>query len=296
MLDKSAAMPNTPANVASGTNPKTREDVMKMSCIPVCFFGAILREKTMSREDWVRLAVEVGLDGTEIYETFVSGLDASAKQAYVDFIHDAGLEVSMFSLENNFANPAEWGPPTQQIRDAVDSAVLFRTSIVRVCAGMPHSREEGEYIRNTPREEVVKNCADGLRGCLDYAGEKQVMLALEDHPVVGWDVEEFMKILELVDDERLKVNLDTSNVHPDTVVDLARRSADRVVHLHVKDRLDNNHSIVMGTDEGEVDFTGIFRCLKDVGFDGWMSLETLGGGKKELQLAIENIRNAWNDA
>ena len=267
---------------------------MKLSCIPVCFFGAILREKSMSREDWIRTAVEVGLDGTEIYESFVSALDESAKSKYIDFIHDAGLQVSMFSLENNFANPKEHAPPTAQINDAVDSAVLFKTNIVRVCAGMPHSAEERDYIQNTAREEVVKSCADGLRGCLDYAEEKGVMLALEDHPVIGWDVEEFIRILELVDDDRLKVNLDTSNVSPATVVDLTRRVADRVVHLHVKDRLSNDHSIVFGT--GEVDFKGIFRCLKDVGFDGWLSLETLGGGKKELGMAVEHIREAWDDA
>ena len=166
---------------------------MKLSCIPVCFARAILRDKTMSRKDWLSVAVEVGLGG-----------------------------------------------------------------------------------------------------CLDYAEEKQVILALEDHPIVGWDLEEFTKILELLDDERMKVNLDTSNVHPDTVVELARRVADRVVHLHVKDRLNNDHGIVIGT--GEVDFKGIFKHLKNAGFDGWMSLETLRGGKDELQTGVNNIRNAWDSA
>jgi sugar phosphate isomerase/epimerase len=66
------------------------------------------------------------------------------------------------------------------------------------------------------------------------------------------------------------------------------------VHLHVKDRLNNDHRIVIGT--GEVDFEGIFRHLKNAGFDGWMCLETLSGGKAELQTAIKNIRNAWDNA
>jgi len=267
---------------------------MKMSCIPVCFARAILREKTMSREEWLEMAVAVGLDGTEIFDSFVGGMDAAEIGGFTDAVQEAGLQISMYSIENNFANPAEREQVTQQVKNAVDAAVLLKTDIVRVTAGQHHSTEELEFIRNANREDVVRSCVDGLRGCLDYAEGKQVTLALEDHPIVGWDLEEFMKILELLDDERLKVNLDTSNVHPDTVVELAGRVADRVVHLHVKDRLKNDHGIVIGT--GEVDFEGIFKHLKNAGFDGWLSLETLRGGKEELQTAIKNIRSAWDNA
>ncbi len=267
---------------------------MKLSCIPVCFFAAILRDKTMSREDWLKIAVEVGLDGTEIYESFVGDLDASGMAKFAGVVRDAGLQVSMFSREDNFANPAEREQAIAQVKRSVDAAVICGTNIVRVTAACPHTPEERTYIQETNREDVVQSSVEGLRGCLDYAEEKKVMLALEDHPVIGWDVEEFMKILDLLDDERMKVNLDTSNVSPDTVLDLTRRVADRVVHLHVKDRSNNDHRIVIGT--GEVDLGGVFTILKDVGFDGWLSLETLGGGKEELRLSAENVRNAWNNA
>jgi len=272
---------------------------MKLSCIPVCFAQAILRDKTMSREDWLSVAVEVGLDGTEVFEGFFGGRwqdpsDVGEAAKFTDAVKDAGLAVSMYSIENNFANPAEREKVTERVKRGVDAAVLLKTDILRVTAGQHHSEEELEYIRNANRDDVVRSCVEGLKGCLDYAEEKQVTLALEDHPIVGWDLEEFTRILELLDDERMKVNLDTSNVHPDTVVELARRVADRVVHLHVKDRLNNDHGIVIGT--GEVDFKGIFKHLKNAGFDGWMSLETLRGGKEELQAGVNNIRSAWDSA
>lgn len=269
---------------------------MKLSCIPVCFFGAILREKTMSREEWLKMAVELGLDGTEIYESFVGDLDASGMAKFADVVHDAGLQVSMFSLEDNFSRPQEREQAVAQVKEAVDAALIFKTDIVRVTAASPFGAfaVERTWIEGADRDDVVQSCADGLRACLDYAEEKKVMLALEDHPNIGWDVEEFTKILELVEDERLKVNLDTSNVSPDTVLDLTRRVADRVVHLHVKDRLNNDHRIVIGT--GEVDLAGVFGILKSAGFDGWLSLETLGGGEEELRQGIESVRNAWNSA
>ncbi len=267
---------------------------MKLSCIPVCFNKAIMQEKTMSREDWIKMAVELGLDGTELHDGLVGDLDASGMARFADVVHDAGLQVSMFSLEYNFANPAEREQAIAQVKRSVDAALIFKTNIVRVTAGCPRTPEGRSYIQDTNREDVVQSCVKGLKGCLDYAEEKQVILALEDHPIIGWDVEEFMRILDLLDDERMKVNLDTTNVTPDTVLDLTRRVADRVVHLHVKDRRDNDHRIVIGT--GEVDLVGIFRILKNAGFDGWLSLEPPGGGKEELRLGIENVRNAWNNA
>ena len=109
---------------------------------------------------------------------------------------------------------------------------------------MPDTIDERHWIEGANREAVVQSCLDGLKGCLDYAEEKQVVLALEEHPFIGWNAEEFVRILDMVDDERLKVNLDTSNVSPNTIVDLAGRVADRVVHLHVQDRLNNDLSIV----------------------------------------------------
>lgn len=267
---------------------------MKTSCIPVFFFREMMPDKARFRENWIKMAVEVGLDGTEMYESFVGDLDASGLAKFTDVVHDAGLQVSMLSREDNFADPAEREQAIAQVKNSIDVAVILGTDIVRVTAGCPHTPEERSYIQDANRDDVVRSCVEGLRGCLDYAEEKKVMLALEDHPVIGWDAEEFMRILELLDDERMKVNLDTSNVSSDTIVDLTRRVANRVVHLHVKDRLDNDHKIVIGT--GEVDLGGVFGILKKAGFDGWLSLETLGGGKEELRLGMENVTSAWNNA
>lgn len=269
---------------------------MKLSCLPVTFFGEIMGKKTMTREDWIKIAVEHGLDGTEVYDTFVGDLDAAGMAGFADVVHDAGLQVSMYSVENDFSRPEKHADGIAQVKEAVDAALIFKADIVRVTAASPFGARavDRTWLAGANREDAVQSCADGLRACLDYAEEKKVMLALEDHPIIGWNVEEFTKILDLVDDKRLKVNLDTSNVSPDTVLDLTRRVADRVVHLHVKDRSNNDHRIVIGT--GEVDLAGIFGILKEAGFDGWMSLETLGGGRKELELAFEHVTNAWNSA
>ena len=71
---------------------------MKVSCIPICFFGRMLNEKSLSLEDWTRIAADVGLDGIEMYRPFLQSLDDEAYLWRVSrAVHEAGLEVSMFT-------------------------------------------------------------------------------------------------------------------------------------------------------------------------------------------------------
>jgi sugar phosphate isomerase/epimerase len=246
----------------------------------------------MSQEDWIKEAVELGLDGIELYEPFLSSLDSSGKASLADAVHNAGLEVAKYASgcyahpSSSLCNPEDRERAIAYIRKSVDEAIIFRTNIVRVVSGIGNEGLEHEV--------VLQSVADGLKACLDYAEQKQVMLAFEDHFSVGTNIDDFMKILELVNDERLKVNLDTANATNGTAVDLARLVGDRVVNTHLSDRKAHDHGIVVG--KGDVDFEGVSRELKKAGYDGWLSLEVFVGGKENLQFSIEHIRNAWNNA
>ena len=264
---------------------------MKISIIPLCY-GREFRDGTMSQEDWIREAVELGLDGIEMYEPFLSSLDSSGMARLADAVYNAGLEVSKYAsgcyahTASCLCNPEDRERAIAYIKQSVDEALIFRTNIVRVVSGRG---SEG-----LDHEVVLQSVADGLKASLDYAEEKQVMLAFEDHFSVGTKIDDFMKILGLVDDDRLKVSLDTANATNGTAVDLAKLVAPRVVHTHMSDRKGDDHFIVVG--KGDVDFEGVFRELKKAGYDGWLSLEVFVGGKENLQFSIEQIRNAWNRA
>ena len=257
---------------------------MRFSCIPLNFYRQIAHDKTMTYEDWIELAVEFGLDGIEIYEPWVRERDKTALAKLADVVHGAGLQASMFTSEPHLCNPADRDKGIAYIRDAVDAALIFDTDIVRVVSG--HGSEGLDH------EVVLQSIADGLKACLDYAEEKQVILAFEDHWGVGTNLKDFMRILELVDDDRLKVNLDTANVGSKDIVELTGLVKDRIVHTHCSELLDGKHGIVIG--KGEVDFKGIFTILKNNGYDGWISLEALAGGKEDLRFSIEHIKSVWN--
>ncbi len=273
---------------------------MKISIIPLCY-GKEFGEGTMSQEDWIKEAVELGLDGIELYEPYLFGLDSSAKGQLADAIHNAGLEVSKYA-SGCYAhaaccpcNPQDRERAIAYINKSVDEALIFRTNTVRVVSGWG-GEDYWDILQSQGLElpGILQSVADGLKACLDYAEEKQVVLAFEDHFGVGTKIDDFMKILELVDDERLKVTLDTANVAGGTPAEFARLVGNRVVNTHVSDRKGHEHSVVVG--KGDIDFESVFRELKKAGYDGWLSLEVFVGGKENLQFSVNYIRDAWNNA
>lgn len=285
---------------------------MKLSLIPLNFGRQIRRDRTMSNEDWMRMAVQLGLDGTEIYEPFLGDLNDSGLARLADFMRDQGLEASMYTPESDFSRPENREAAVAHCRQAVDRALLFGAGIVRI-TGASHglvdfkwmfgdiSREEAmkslaerKWLARVSKEDFMRSCADGIRACLDYAEEKGVMLALEDHPVIGMSADDFTRLLDMVNDERLKVNLDTANVPTDQVVELARRVAGRVVHFHVSETLQGRHGIVIG--KGDVPVRDIFSVIKGTGYDGWVSLEALAGDREDLAFSIDYVRRAWESA
>ena len=261
---------------------------MKISCIPVCFFEDIIITKKMSLTEWIGMAADIGLDGIEVYRHYPAVADRGALEQVAREIRRAGLEVSMFTSYGELATSSEEERLThiKSLRRDVDAAVELGTSIVRVTAG--------SWPKDCVREEALDSVADCLRRSLDYAEQHGVMLALEDHPEIGASIDDFTNILNLVDDERLKVNLDRSNPMEagDSPARLAELVKDRVVHVHASDRNQQLELQVIG--EGCVPFSEVFGALRSVGYDGWISLEAGGSkGRPGIVQGMRTVRRAW---
>jgi len=262
---------------------------VKVSCIPLCFNKELREERTMSVGEWARLAARIGLDGIELYRPYVEPWDEEHLLAARTDIEGAGVEISMLTSYCDFGilGQEHFTEQVEFIKGEVDAAALVGTDIVRMTAGLLH---EGVAI-----EDALPNVARGLKACLDHAGDRGVMIALEDHPQIGLHIRDFLSILDLVDDERLKVNLDTWNPSyvGEDCVDLVGHVAHRVVHVHCADsRPGIEHKLPLG--EGTVRFQPIFAELKRAGFDGWISME-IGGpvGAEAIADGMEFVKQTW---
>ena len=258
---------------------------MKIGVITDCF------KKTHA--EGIEIASKLGLQGVQIYATtgeFSPELSFKEKQTYKNLLNEKGLVVSAlcgdmggygFEIEKDNAKRIE------KTKAIVDLAVEFNTNVVTTHIGViPEDKNE-------PRYSVMLKA---LTECGLYAKEKGVTLAIETGP------EKAKTLLAFLEDTKggVGVNLDPANftmVTGQDAVEAVYILKDYIVHTHAKDgvMLDENqdptevyHAFAVGgvdalnacegfqetpLGEGKVDWVNYLKALKEIGFNGFLTIE-----------------------
>ncbi len=278
---------------------------MKIGVITDCF--------KKSHEEGIILASELKLDGVQIYATtgeFSPDLTKEEKERYKKLLRDNGLVVSAlcgdmggYGFEIEKDNPER----IEKTKRIVDLAVEFGAKVVTTHIGVIPSD------KTNPRYAVM---LDALTKCGLYAKEKGVTLAIETGP------ETAKTLLSFVEDTKggVGVNLDPANftmVTGQDAVEAVYLLKDYIVHTHVKDgrRLDENqnptdvyHAFAVGgvdalnackgftelpIGKGDVDWDEYLKALKDIGYDGFLTIERECGDDpvSDIRLAVNYIKD-----
>ena len=278
---------------------------MKIGVITDCF-----KKTHMEAMD---KAAELGLSGVQIYATTGSfspdTLTAEEKAAYKAKLEASGLVVSAlcgdmggygFEIEKDNAERIE------KTKKIIDLAAEFGSSVVTTHIGViPDDKAD-------PRYAVMLKA---LTECGLYAKENGITLAIETGP------EKAATLLAFLEDTKggVGVNLDPANftmVTGQDAVEAVYILRDYIVHTHAKDgiMLDKNQSptevyhafAIGGVDalnacrgfkevplgEGEVDWDKYLAALREIGFDGFLTIERECGADptKDIVLASDFLK------
>jgi inosose dehydratase len=137
---------------------------------------------------------------------------------------------------------------------------------------------------------------DRLLALADYAGERDITLALETHPGIVQNADRALQAMDDLRHPRVRLNWDTANIYyhnegiEDGEAELAR-VAPYVAHLHLKDCRRGFHDWYFPAlgEAGGVDFANVGRILRDAGFAGQLSIE-LEGIRGEPEQTLEERR------
>ena len=276
---------------------------MKIGIITDCFKS--------THEEGIKKAAMLGLSGVQIYATtgdFSPELSEEKKAEYKKLLKDNNLVVSAlcgdmggFGFERAEDNPER----IEKTKKIVDLAVEFGTNVVTTHIGViPEDK-------SNPRYKVM---LDALTECGLYAKSKGVTLAIETGP------EKAKTLLAFIEDTKggVGVNLDPANftmVTGQDAVEAVYILKDHIVHTHLKDgrMLDKNHDttdvyhafalggvdalnacegfIELPIGEGDVDWDNYIKALKDIGYDGFLTIEREAGDDpvKDMELAAKFI-------
>ena len=273
---------------------------MKLSCLPVSYFGQIIGG-TMSVGQWAREAASVGLDAVDLSILFVEGLDPSDLSALRREIEAAGMRVAMVTTYPDFTNPSA----EVRVREAtrleqhIAAAAALGAAMVRATAGQAHPETE--------RDKGLTWAIEGLTGALPVADKHGIQLVFENHSKPGvWDYADFahptdifLAIVGATAGTALGINFDTANtlVAGDDPLPVLDQVMDRMVSVHAADTNTRGtlEPTVIGT--GLVPFAEIFALLRSRGFDGWICIEEASGtGQAGIKTAVDFVRQAWADA
>ena len=259
---------------------------MKIGVITDCF--------GKPHAEGIALAGSLGLSGVQIYATTGAfspeTLTDSDKAEYKRLLSENGVVISAlcadmggYGFERAEDNPER----IEKTKRIVDLAVEFGASVITTHIGViPADKSE-------PRYEVM---LAALTECGLYAKERGVTLAIETGPEMA------KTLLAFIEDTKggVGVNLDPANftmVTGQDAVEAVKILGKHIVHTHAKDgvMLDKNqdptevyHAFAVGgvdalnacegfkelpLGEGDVDWDAYLNALREVGFDGFLTIE-----------------------
>jgi sugar phosphate isomerase/epimerase len=272
----------------------------------------LVRDRTMTVFDWIEMAADLPIDGLELYDGFL----ASLEEAYLEKVRGAlaqrHLAMPMLCCSPDFTRP---GADERRQEIAREQRLIEVTAFL---GGQSCRVLSGQRRPEVTRAQGVRWVVESIKELLPHAAEKKVVLALENHykdnywqyPEFAQKRDVFLEIVDQIDSPWFGVQYDPSNaiVAGEDPLELLESVKRRVVTMHASDRfLKPGHTLeelrriedsvgyaailshgVIG--QGLNDYPRIFRLLREVGYQGWVSIEDGLNGLEEIRASAEFLR------
>ena len=284
----------------------------KLAAFPKAYMTALCKDGSMTVSQWIELASTLEVDGLEWYAGFIEMSDESNWPRFRQQVEDTGKVIPMLCCSPDFTHPDKAFRDQEIAKQKrwIDMTTVLGGSYCRVLSGQ--RRPE------LTAEEGLQLAAQSIEACLPYAEQNGITLIIENHykddfwefPEFAQKMDLFCKLVDRIHHPNFGVNYDPSNTYlaGEDPLELLRRVSRRVVTMHASDRY-----LAEGTIEdlrreeggavgyakrlrhGEIgkglnDYDAIFSELRNVGFDGWISIEDGVDGIEQLRRSVAFLK------
>jgi D-psicose/D-tagatose/L-ribulose 3-epimerase len=230
-----------------------------------------------------------GYDGVEL--PLFEG-DASHYKTVRKALDDNGLKSTAVTVVGPEANPIS---PDTTVRQAGLDRIKWAIDMLRVCGGEvlcgPFHSPLAVFSGDPPTADEKRHAADVLRKAADHAGDAGVTLAIEYlnrfECYFLTTAADTLALVKAVDHPNFRAMYDTfhANIEEKQAGPAIRLLAPVLRHVHISE----NDRGTPGT--GHVAWDETFRTLKEVGYDGWLTIEAFGRALPALAAATK----VWRD-
>jgi len=263
------------------------------------------------------MAADLPIDGLELYDGFLTSFD----DAYLEKVREAHarhkLEIPMLCCSADFTKPSaqDRRKEVEHEKHMVDIIARLGGKFCRVLSGQRRP--------DVSREQGVRWVVECIKEVLEYSATKGIVLCMENHykdnfwthPEFAQKQDVFLEIVNQIDSPWFGVQYDPSNtiLAGEDPLELLEKVKHRVVTMHASDRhLKPGHTMeeLKAAEDavgyaailahGEVgkgmnNYPHIFRTLREVGFDGWVSIEDGESGIEEIRASAVFLRPFINN-
>lgn len=185
------------------------------SAICAYSFRDALEKGTLKYEDLVPIAVDNEVDGLDLTVYWFPSTDASFLLPLKRLAYRHGVEIYSISVRTNMCQP------TAELRDK-EVADVKKWIDVAATLGAGHIRVFGGTVpKSSTEDEAAKWVVDVLSRGADYAGQRGVILGLENHGGITARASRIVEIVKKVNSPWAAVNLDTGNFAADAYTQIA---------------------------------------------------------------------------
>ena len=174
-----------------------------------------------------------------------------------------GVPISGTAVGNTFTHPAGVRRDEQikYVKQWIDRAAILGAPHIRVFAG--------ELQQGTTKAEAKKFCIAAMEECCAYAGQKGVILGLENHGGIVGESADLLDIIKAVQSPWCGINLDTGNFRTDDPYRDLELCAPYAVNVQFKAEI-----WPRGQEEKSPgDMKRVVRILRSAKYQGFMALE-----------------------
>lgn len=248
--------------------------MMKLGCMSLSY-KAEFAASELDLEGFIERAYGLRLDGIDIHTRAFASTEPGYLRRIRMIALRRGLALSYIGVSNNFGRPQEELPSqVQTVKDWVDVAEFMGIPLVRIFAAWVPLGED--------REEVWARMIPCLQEVTAHAERKGVVIGLHNHNhgCLTGTGKNVRRIIETVNNPYFAHILDTgqyvgspgasgSGGKEDASLDFYGSIAETApLAVHVRAKI---YRIQTGV-EAWLDYARIFQILRDVGYNGWVSI------------------------
>jgi len=265
-------------------------------------FNQLFRSGSMTYKDFLDFCTSLKFDGVEPSDRHLRELDASKLS---EWLKDLGLEIATVDIAGDFAQPQE-----HIRREAIESA-KSAIELAHRLGSRQAMIVPGQLVEGTSLQDARRWAFEGLSECVDYCESIGIQATAENHgnPVsLRGSAKHLIEMVEKI--PKLKLCYDVGNflISGEDPLECLRKVISHVVHVHIKDfkYVDETHPqplpwlvedkrvVYSIAGDGFIDFRNVLKELKEVGYDGYLSIEYGDRGqmvKDGVAKGLENLKS-----